>query len=322
MPLRSRFLISGLLLGFLGSFAATAGISELEVGTRDGARRFLLAVPDGPRMGGRPLVLVLHGHMGSAKNALGSGLQARSPLSAWKDLVDREGIVVAALDGARGEDGKQGWNDGRPGDAGNPRTDDLGFVSDVIRKVEREQGTDPGRVCVMGMSNGGVFALRLALDLEHPLAAVAAACASMPGDRAPAPSHRPVPVLLIAGTEDPLMPYAGGQVHFREQRRGAVLGVEATLAFWRASDCLGEASATEEALPHLKPADPTRAFRKTWGAPGGPQVALLRIEGGGHCEPSLAHRYGLIYTSVCGRQNGDVESAEEAWRFFKGRRAR
>ena len=310
----NRFLI---VLGLAGTSLAAATIRELTVPTPDGPRRALLALPRGPARPGRPLVLLFHGHMGSARNTLGQGLGPASPLAAWVTVADREGVVVVALDGARGADGQQGWNDGRPGLSGNPTTDDVAFTAAVIARVEREQATDPARVFAMGMSNGAVFTFRLALELPHPLAGLAAACGSMPGERTPAAPRRPVPVLLLAGTRDPLMPYEGGQVRFRDTRRGAVLGVPATLAYWRAAFGLADAP-REEPLPHAGK-DATRAVRLTWGEDG--PVALVRIEGGGHCEPSREHRLGWLYTRMCGPQNHDLEAAEEAWRFFRGRRA-
>ncbi|MFN8010948.1 MAG: PHB depolymerase family esterase [Holophagaceae bacterium] len=308
----------------LAAVLPAAQIQRLTLQTPDGPRLALVALPDGPARPGRPLVLLFHGHMGSAANTLGQGRLPASPLAAWLPIADREGVVVAALDGARGADGKQGWNDGRPGDAGNPTTDDVAFAKALVARLHAEQRTDPSRVYAMGMSNGGVFSLRLAREPGLPLAAVAAVCASMPGDRLPPAPPRPVSVLLVAGTEDPLMPYGGGQVHFHERLRGAVLGVEPTLAYWKAAAGL-RGQPVAEALPHAGGRRPrgedTRLTRSTWGPSAGPQVQLLKVEGGGHCEPSLAHRLGWLYTKVCGPQNHDAEAAEEAWRFFRDKRA-
>ncbi len=314
-----------LLLALLTSGPASAGadvqVRTVTVDTPDGPRSAIVASPPGAVRPGRPLVLLFHGHMGSARNTLGEGLAKASPLAAWLPIVEREGVVVAALDGARGGDGQQGWNDGRPGGVGNPKTDDVAYARAVIETVGRDQRTDPARTFAMGMSNGGVFAFRLARELDPPLAAIAACCASMPGEAPPAPPRAKVSVLMIEGTEDLLMPYAGGQVGNRRKPRGAVLGTDVSLAYWRAADGLAEAPVEREAVPHRRAADATRVTRATWGVDGGPQVRLLRVVGGGHCEPSLAHAYGRLYTTVCGRQNRDVESAEEAWRFFRGKHA-
>jgi polyhydroxybutyrate depolymerase len=314
-----RALIPAIMLVLsAGSSVFGAGVREATLATADGPRHYLVATPPGGVRPGAPLVLLFHGHLGSARNTLGQGVGTGSPLSAWLAVVDREGVVVAALDGARGEDRKQGWNDGRPGNSGNPTTDDVGFARGVRDLLEKELAIDPSRVYAMGMSNGGVFVFRLAREM--PLAAFAAVCASMPGDRPPAPAKRPVSALMIEGTEDPLMPYDGGQVHFYSKALGAVLGTDASLAYWRSVDGLS-GSPVVEAVPHLG-RDGTHLSRSTWGPAGGVQVRLLRVEGGGHCEPSLAHPLGWLYTQVCGVQNHDVEAAEEAWGFFKDKRIR
>jgi polyhydroxybutyrate depolymerase len=305
-----------LLLPLLAFGLRAAEVQKLTVTTADGPRVFFVATPKTVKKGS-PLVLLFHGHMGSAKHALGEP----SPLSAWLPIADREGIVVAALDGAKGADGQQGWNDGRPGATGNPATDDVGFTKAVVLRLQKELGTDPTRTYAMGMSNGGVFTFRLAMELDPPLAALAAACATMPGDHAPLQTTHPLSVLLIEGTEDPLMPYGGGQVHYKEKLRGAVLGTETTLAFWRTTAGLSGRGSSQD-LPHRDPADPTRVERQTWGLAAGPQVMLLRVRGGGHCEPTLGKHYGWLYRKVCGPQNGDVESAEEAWAFFRDKRSR
>lgn len=298
-----------------------ADVRTLTVTTPDGPRLVWVARPSSGYAPHRPLVLLFHGHTGSAKHTLGQTRGLSSPLSAWLNVADREGVVVAALDGLRGTDGKQGWNDGRPGLSGNPTSDDVAYARAVRIRLQQEEGIDPKRVYAMGMSNGGVFTFRLALESDEPLAAIAAASASMPGDHAPALTNRGTSVLLIAGTDDPLMPYGGGQVHFYQQQRGAVLGVEATLAYWRSALGLTGAPLQED-LPHRNPKDPTHVVRQLWGAEHQPQVALLKVVGGGHCEPTLSKRYGWLYLKVCGLQNGDVESAEEAWRFFRDKRAK
>jgi polyhydroxybutyrate depolymerase len=61
--------------------------------------------------------------------------------------------------------------------------------------------------------------------------------------------------------------------------------------------------------------------RTVWGAdPAGMQVALYRIDGGGHAEPSRLKRYPTFINCLTGRQNGDVEIADAAWTLFKEKR--
>ncbi len=37
---------------------------------------------------------------------------------------------------------------------------------------------------------------------------------------------------------------------------------------------------------------------------------------GGHSEPSLREQLGWLYKQIIGKQNRDIEIAEEVWMFF------
>ncbi|MBZ5587667.1 MAG: hypothetical protein LAO05_03820 [Acidobacteriia bacterium] len=301
--------------------ARAVSIERASVTTSDGPRSFFLARPSRAAAGPRPLVIILHGHGGSAERALGHN-GTPSPLSVWLAIADREEVVVAALDGAKGGDGRQGWNDCRADAPGNPKTDDVAFVRAVVVRLEREEGIDPRRIYAMGMSNGGFMAFRLALQLDPQLAAVAAVSSSMAAESLCGPPARAVSVIVIAGTADPIVPYGGGQVKLFGRSRGAAVSIEQVAAAWRHANGV-PGPPVIEALPHLGGTkDPTRAVRAVWSAPGGSvQVELMRIDGGGHIEPSVSQRYGRLYQRLVGRQNYDFESAEEAWHFFRGKRA-
>ena len=95
-----------------------------------------------------PLVLVLHGHLGTAANALGSGISP-SPLSAWLDIAAREKVLVVALQGLRGGDHRTGWHDCRNDAPENPQVDDVAFASAVVKKL-----VDEGRAHPHGRDRG------------------------------------------------------------------------------------------------------------------------------------------------------------------------
>ena len=297
------------------ALAAGAPVPQ-SIPTADGPRTYLLLRPEAP--GPRPLVILLHGHGGSARQALSSG-----PLSAWKTISAREGVIVAALDGAKGGDGRQGWNDCRSDAAGNPKVDDVAFVKTVIQRLVREAGADPHRVYLMGMSNGAMMTLRLALQLDPAPAAFCAVCGLMAAEGPCAgTAPRALPALLIDGTADPLVPFDGGQVHFLKQQRGGVVSAQATVDHWLRADGLAGAPGRTSTFPPQAASGTTRAVKTLWGTAQGPQVEFIRVEGGGHAEPTLAYPYGPLYRAFTGKQNRDFESAEEAWAFFKDKRSR
>ena len=207
-------LASAVLSSLSCTFSQAATPEQRSIDVAGQQREYLLVAPDAERPGARPLVLVLHGHLGTAANALGSGV-APSPLSAWLDIAQRENVLVAALQGLKGTDRRTGWHDCRADATDNPRVDDVAFASGVARQLVTERRADPRRLYVMGMSNGAMMTLRLALEMNPAPVAVAAVAGTMAQHSDCAATARPVSVLLIHGTEDPLVPYQGGGVGLR-----------------------------------------------------------------------------------------------------------
>jgi len=225
-------------------------------------------------------------------------------------------VLVAALQGLKGSDNRTGWRDCRADEDDNPRVDDVAFAASVAQKLIDEGRADAKRIYVMGMSNGAMMTLRLALEMQPAPAAVAAAAGTMAAKSDCTDAERPVSVLLIHGTSDPLVPYAGGGVGLGESRnRGSVVGVDVTRDYWLRADGLQSAKPIEHAFPHHGD-DATRASKTTYGPDAGPQVVVITIDKGGHVEPSKRFHYGALYTRIVGAQNHDIEAAEQAWEFF------
>jgi polyhydroxybutyrate depolymerase len=306
----------GIILAGLSANAASAARLQAQTIAVDGqTREYILASPAASHAEPRPLVIVLHGHLGTASNALGAGARP-SPLSAWLDIVDRERIRVVALQGLKGPDGHTGWHDCRTDAPGNPRSDDVAFASAVVRELVAAGRADARHLYVMGMSNGAMMSHRLAIEMQPTPAAIAAVAGTIAAKGDCRDPTSPVSVLIIHGTEDPLVPYTGGPVGFGDHgQRGQVRGAEATRDFWLRVDGLQHVAQVAVAFPHVT-ADTTRAHKVTYGPDTGPQVELLTIEHGGHVEPSLRFHYGPLYQRLVGPQNRDLESAEQAWAFF------
>lgn len=301
--------------------AQGAAITSVDLPRPEGTRHYLMAAPTRIVPGRHPLVLLFHGHMGSAAGVLGKK-SITAPMSVWLDIADREQVIVIAPDGVKGSDGETGWNDCRANADTNPHSDDTGFVNAIIDKAIAEHGADPERVYVMGVSNGASMVLRLASEIAPRLAGFAAIASSVAAKSTCPPPSVPLSGLFVAGTGDKIVPYGGGEVHIVPWRgRGSVIGVDQSVATWRTLDQLpGTAVSTH--VPHRSEDDPTRAIRSVWGAdPRKLQVQLLKIEHGGHTEPSKSKRLGWVFSTLLGAQNGDVEVAEEAWEFFKDKRS-
>lgn len=285
-------------------FAAPSGRTVAGSITVDGrVRTYLLHIPpqgDSPRP--MPLVLAFHGGGGQ-----GPGMER---LTRFDAIADREGFLVAYPDGV-----KRGWNDER-GDAADllerGNVDDVAFVAALLDAIAREHAVDVRRIFATGMSNGAIFCNLLGDRLAPRIAAIAPVAGGLaaPLEASFAPA-RPVSVLLINGTKDPLVPYAGGFVVNR--RRGEVVGAERTARLWAARDgCAAEPRAAR--LPDTDPTDGCVARETTWaGGTGGAEVTLLTIEGGGHTWPGGAQ---YLPRGIIGRVCRDFDASERIWAFF------
>jgi polyhydroxybutyrate depolymerase len=290
--------------------AGAAVVSAETMARPEGARHYWLAAPQQAAAGKRPLVIVLHGHAGSGAKLLGKD-GADLPMRAWLDIADREQLLVIAPDGAKGSDNMSGWNDCRSDATTNPHID----------KAVAGHDADPARIYVMGTSNGGGMVYRLAMEMAPRLAAIAAIAAPWPANSLCPMPRQALPALIVHGTADKLVPYRGGEIgNLLLRGRGTAIGVDDTVALWRKLAKL-PAGSTDTTFPHRDDSGATIARRVVWGDDArGMQIELIRIEGGGHTEPSIRHRLRWAYTFLLGAQNGDLELAEEAWRFFRDKR--
>jgi len=161
----------------------------------------------------------------------------------------------------------------------------VAFLAALIDHLHATRGIDRTRVYATGMSNGGFMSYRLGLDLSAKIAAIAPVCANLAKVHAGKRPARPVGLLAINGTKDPLVPYAGGYVKVLGRKRGAIFSVDETLRRWTAFNGCTKLPTTT-ALPDKAPRDGTRAWLTVWPAcRRGAHVRQIRIEGGGHTWP-------------------------------------
>ena len=149
---------------------------------------------------------------------------------AFNRIADREGAIIVYPEGV-----DRHWNDGRdlPDTAARDNVDDVDFILALVEEVARQHELDRGRIFSTGISNGGFMSMRLACDAADTFAAVAPVTAVLSeklGARC-APS-RPVSIMIVNGTEDPLVPWAGGMVKVLGVSRGAVWSAERTFERW------------------------------------------------------------------------------------------
>ncbi|RIK05391.1 MAG: esterase [Acidobacteria bacterium] len=267
-------------------------------------RRWQFYVPPAAGSDPRPLLIALHGGGGT-----GDYMES---VGGFNALADQQGFVTAFPDALN-----RNWNDGRDSDfspSHRDNIDDVGFLSKMIDSIAGETQIDMARVYATGISNGAMMSLRLACDLASRIAAVAPVAGSMPTDQMPRcrPS-RPVSVLMINGTDDPLVPYDGGVVAPQFGERGTVEPVSDTIGFWRAANSCTQGPAVER-LPDGPEDDGSSVVTFSWsGCADSAAVELYRIDGGGHTWPN-----GPQYLPVrrVGQTNRDFDATEHIWEFF------
>jgi polyhydroxybutyrate depolymerase len=258
-----------------------------------------------------PLVIVLHGH-----TETGADIAART---SWPDVAKREHFGVVFPDGLH-----RAWADLRPvSQRSRPPppdgTDDTAFIAALIEKFVRDGTADPKRIYVTGASNGGAMAMTLVCTHAELFAAAASVIFNLTDEMANAchPS-RAVPMLMMNGTADPLVPFEGGRGTSRFALDG-FWSTDQTLGFWRKNNGCDAADAATIDLPDHDPDDESTVTRITSRCPAGHDVVLYRINDGGHRMPGRVPdvRFPRIVSYMLGPQNHDIDGAETIWEFFK-----
>jgi polyhydroxybutyrate depolymerase len=285
--------------------AGAAGAETIDIGGV--ARSYLTQFPETKSA---PLVIVLHGN-----TQTGADMRTRT---SWSLVASRERFGLIYPDGLN-----RAWADLRPDfrRAGRPPpagTDDVAFIVRLIEKHVAEGAADPKRVYITGLSNGGAMTMTLVCARPELFAAAASVIMNLTDESAAAcrPSQ-PVPVLMMNGTADPLVPFEGGKGASHYAVDG-FWSTSATLAFWRrVNGCKTEDAAVTD-LGDRDPDDQSTVTRIESDCPQARDVVLYRVNGGGHRMPGAFSdaRFPRIATAFLGPQNHDIDGAETIWAFF------
>jgi polyhydroxybutyrate depolymerase len=183
---------------------------------------------------------------------------------------------------------------------------DVEYIDALIDTLSEGYSIDPERIYATGFSQGGLMAYKLACQLSHRIAAIAAVAsgvtASILRDCNPL---RPVPVLHIHGTLDREAPIFGDL----EDPTGFA-SVHRTLNYWIAfNNCV------ETETVNLEDTDQTDSstVEKTsyTNCDNNSDVIYLKVISGGHTWPGA----GWSGLSL-GLTNLDIDASVEIWEFF------
>lgn len=258
-------------------------------------RSYLLDMPS-KASGPVPLVIALHGGGGNA--------QTMTPR--WLDTARREGFAVAFPSGL-GRNANMGtWNAGGCcGYAMTSGSDDVAFIGAMIDDIARDHRIDPSRIYVTGLSNGGMLTYRVGAALASRIAAIAVVSGAMFGEEAPPTT--PLPVLIMHGEKDDIVPFKGGVSPMglvaRSQSR-PFREVAYAVDFWRRADgCADE--------PAIEPHGDVTVETYARCAKGG-EVVFYRLKSAGHSWPGPPRAVGGLERA----QYDQIDATEVIWRFF------
>ncbi len=318
-----RALVVTLLLvsAFAPPAAAGTWLDEQVLEHDGGPRFYRVYVPDEPAPPeGWPLVLVLHGGGGGMRNVM------NRHFGEWVQVADEHGVLLAVpngVDWATGDPAgdEQHWNDCRGDERLSEKVvDDVGFLAALLDAIAAAHPVDPERIYANGASNGGMMSYRLAYELGHRVAAVAAFIANQPAVPDCAGPGYPVSILIMNGdAETHYMPWDGGCVT-PSCDRGTVRSAERTRDDWVAMLGLDPIADQVRDYDDLVSSDGATVTR--WvhlGGVDGTELFFYRVRGGGHTVPTIEHPTSAAWRALMGLGNQcrDIEAVRHAWAFFE-----
>lgn len=252
-----------------------------------------------------PLVIVLHGGSGNAETV--QGFTQMTP------VAEANGFLVVYPQGAgpAGEDGYS-WADGRGTTADDAGIDDVGFINFLMDVLIAEYAVDDNRIYITGFSNGSFLTQKIACTSNSKIAAVASLGSTYDvAQSAQCNPNRPIPTLLITGTEDTFVPYEGGEMNTAVNVE--ILSSPELFQFWATNNgCDTELNAID--LPDSNTSDNSTVTQFEFtDCDCDANVKHLRLNGAGHTWAGVEN---VSYEEIAGETNEDINASEVIWAFF------
>jgi polyhydroxybutyrate depolymerase len=238
-----------------------------------------------------PALVMLHYRGGTPHN-----------MAAYTDvakLVREHGIWVILPKGVDGS-----WSDDPVLDQN--RTDDSGFLAQLINVSVSQYPLDVSRIYMTGFSKGGFMVERFACEHADKIAAASWVSATLLNTlRNVCAPVRPLPVLGIHGTADPKVPYDG---------ETGVASAPDTMAFFAALDGCATPPAGSD-LP-VTVNDGTSIHLDVYGScSAGTAVDFYTVNGGGHTWPDSPYP-----RPAHGPTTHNLDATETVWQFMQNYR--
>ena len=209
------------------------------------------------------------------------------------------------------------WNDARistPSRARAEGVDDVAFLEALVDEYLGSTAEGITRAYGVGYSNGGQLLIRVALE-KQLLSAAALVSATLPAPgnllAATGPATQAIPMMLVHGTRDSIVPFEGGMASAFGRPRGLMRSFEDSAAFWAERGGITAPPEVESLENDGRHRDGGRKLSYT--ADGRPSVIAFAMTGGGHVIPNRRQAGNLLL----GRGNHSIDTMTEFTRLIE-----
>lgn len=238
-----------------------------------------------------PLVISIHGFAEWPAHQM--------EVSHWNDLADEYGFIVVYPSGTQIP---LRWNAYNLQDSRVDTRAEVQFIADLIDKISDDYNIDSTRVYANGLSNGAGMAVLLGCQLSERIAAIGSVSGAylLPWDQCV--QSRPVPVIAFHGTEDPIVPYHGGEIMNSGYFYPDIL---VWIKNWV------ELNGCDPAPLELPPQGEVSGVQYT-RCNQNADVVFYTVHGGGHAWPGGVK----LPEMIVGHTTQDIDATRVMWEFF------
>ncbi len=269
-----------------------AGVTRETLTVDDRERAYLLYTPPSyDPTASAPLVLSIHG--------FASGPVNQMDVSQWNQVADEHGFLVAYPEGTGFP---KRWNTRAA--AGDGVADDVTFLLELIDALAQQYPIDPQRIYVNGLSNGGGMSNTLACLRPERIAAIGGVAGAYTEPAGGCNPTRPAPVIAFHGTDDRIVPYAGGAAG--GPQNFVFPAVPDWAAAWAARNGC-------DAAPQTLPAQGEVSGVRYTNCTNDAEVVFYTVDSGGHNWPGG----GRLPEFIVGHMTEDIDASAAMWEFFQ-----